>query len=161
MGTAPGFESELAKAYPGLIYDLQPHRIISKFIEAGSILAGAAVSRGPTDKNKIVRGGTTVFGIAVRDHIEGQNSAFAVGDNIRYNPNNGDIAPVMVKGWVWVTSVSGTGVPGDPVWSDDTTGEIGIGTPGIGQTAIANASLQNTITGGAQMALIRLRGNTN
>jgi hypothetical protein len=128
----------MAHGLPGLIaYDFGQADIISRLAE-GSIEFGRVVSRGTDPDNQVVPGGSSPFGITVRDVAREVNSS---GDAVY---DDEDVAAVMKRGPIWIKSAD-AGVPGDRLNYNTTTGAIGVGAPGAGEKSIPGARLETTV----------------
>lgn len=154
------YETRMKKGYPGLIYDLNPHDIVSKSADGAGIKAGYVVSRGTKDDQVVAGGALTGFGIAVRDPVMGANPE---GGSANLSYEDKDTVPVMTKGYIWVESQTDPVSPGDPVKYVDASGIIGFGAPGSGESALTNAFAETSlaVAGSPDLVLVRFLGNTN
>jgi hypothetical protein len=136
----------------------------TKICQSASIGFGLAVSQGSIDRGALLGAGTTqVIGISCHDvtlpAIDGPD-AYILGDNMG----------VAVRGDWWVPIVAGDSpdvIPGDTVYCDNTTGNLG-SAGGGGKTKIDNARWMTSVingivpgTGvGISLAVVRLGVST-
>lgn len=149
MSVQTTYTATIPKAYAGLVADNNPYRIITKICETvAGIPYGRKVSRGTSDDQAVIGGATGHLGIAVRVHNQ-ENTLGTESQTYRET----DAMAILQEGSVFLY-VTTAGSPGDPLYSVDADGTIGAGAPGAGQTAIAGATLEETLAG-AGLALCR------
>ncbi len=148
MSVQTTYTATIPKAYAGLVADNNPSRIITKQCESTNIPYGRKVSRGTSDDQAVLGGATGHLGIAVRVH----NQENPLGSTTtQYNQK--DTMAILQEGSVYLY-VENAAADGTALYSIDADGKIGAGTPGAGQTAIAGATLEETLSA-AGLALCR------
>lgn len=146
MSAQTTYSATMAVAYEGMLADLEPKEVVSKVAEGSAIGFGLAVNQGTSD-NEAELGGTAVIGITVRS-LDRESSPSVV-QYAQY-----ETMAVLKRGYIWV-AIENTGAPGDVLYSDDTTGAIGTGAPGAGQTALSG-TLESTVASAGDLGLIRV-----
>ena len=129
---------------PGMPASSSGWDVDTKICQSASIGFGLAVSQGSVDRGAVLGAGTTqVLGITCHDvtlpAIDGAD-VYVNGDNMG----------VAVRGDWWVSIVSGDSpdvVPGDAVYADNVTGNLG-SAGGGGKTKIENARWMTSIQTG-------------
>jgi hypothetical protein len=148
MSAQTTYSSTIDAAYAGLVADLEPKEVVSKACESATIGFGLAVNQGTADEQAVL-GGTSVIGITVRSlDREGTSTA------VQYSQY--EAMGVLREGYIWV-EIENTGSPGDALYTDDVTGEIGAGAPGAGETALPNSTLETTVSSAGDLGLIRVK----
>jgi hypothetical protein len=84
-----------------------------------------------------------ILGISVRA-VDKENEIYEIGETVPFLEAGSVVVPIM-----------STGSPGDPLFFDNTTGEIYVGTPGPNQTTL-DAVLKETVSTPGDLALIRI-----
>lgn len=150
MSAQTSYSQNAPAGLPGLVaHDFGQADIISRLAE-GDIEFGRVVSRGTDPDNQVVPGNgvTTVMGLSVRDLAREVDNN---GDSLYVDES---VAAVMKKGYMWVT-VLDAGAPDDALYFVNATGEIGVGAPGAGQTALTGVNLETTV-GAGELAIVRV-----
>lgn len=140
-----------ARAFAGQLADINLSRdAISQ--PAGAVIPfGVVVQRSATTGIVTVGGDALGIGVALRD-LTRENGL----GNVDPTYVEFDTVVVLREGYVYV-AIAGTGNIGAAIFYDDTTGAIGVGTAGAGETQITNATLEEVVTVTGEIAKIRLQ----
>jgi len=148
QGVQTSYENKMAKAYPGLIADLEPKVIRSKAAE-GNVAFGLAVELGtdPEKQVKVAEGGAAT-GISVRDLAhENDSSGVAL-----YSDE--EAVAYMQEGFIYC-SIDGTGNVGDGLTYVTTSGQLS--TAAVDGTHIAiRAQLEEACAVSGDICLVRV-----
>ena len=163
MSVQTAYTKNIDNAYPGLIsYDFGTLDSVS-MNAAGEIPFGVFCQRDATsgDEGRVLVGVTTGAGIARLAGISGRsminqnavNSGFPVSGNAKATSYaEGEMAQIVVQGYVWMTATGGAIATGAAVEADGTTGAL-VNTGGI---VVPGASV---VQGAAQDGLALVRFN--
>ncbi|NIV93801.1 hypothetical protein GWN42_13630 [candidate division KSB1 bacterium] len=150
MSVQTTYDLNQPNAYSGLFADMNPKLVITKMAEGGDIPFGRVVSRGTGDNQCVIGGDGSPIGITGRDLGREGVQTTGVLDYFEDEP-----AAIMQFGYMFVEIKSASGDPGDPLYYDNATGEIYVGTAGAGYTQLA-ATLEETVSAVDQIALIKV-----
>lgn len=143
------YSQYMGKAYAGMIADVQyDNHIESKLVQTAAIEPGFVVSRGTDKAKQVVTGGIAPLGVVVRSMDQENNAS----GNIEYAI--ADAVGVMTSGSIWVNIVN-TGVPGDAICYNTTTGAVSAGEAGTGQLQL-NGTLETVVSSAGGLGRIKL-----
>ena len=158
MSAQETYDLNMSKGYSGQVANIAKSDIVTAIVAAGqSLIPGIFVQRtesvegDPTSFNKganyvvSVGGGVAAdnLGVAIRDlGREGAPNTSVI------NYTEADQFPVMRAGYVYMTIPAG-GDHGEPIFFNNTTGVINVGTAPVGSSTIDGARLEVTTAAGA------------
>lgn len=130
----------LANGVVGEFYDNSPKKVDTYILESGAVdnVVGHAYTSTSEGVAVAGGGGTGLFvGLLVNPK---QYANFNIGLGATNLVANSTQASLSKMGRVWA-NVGSAGIVGDSIYFDNTTGALGVGTAGAGQTQIENCKI--------------------
>lgn len=146
----PSYTQYMRPAYAGMIADMSPQEIVSKFVQtAGGMGFGVVACQGTADNQVVVSAATIAFiGVSILDPARAPTSIPTTANQYE----NGALAAIMLRGTVWV--VAGVTITaGASAGYTPATGAFVLSTT-AGATAIFNGKYDTSAASGA---LVKLR----
>lgn len=150
MSAQTSYSINHSRAFEGQLADINLNRDTISEPAGGVIPFGVVVQRNATTRVVTVGGDALGIGIALRD-LEQENGLL----NVDPTYTLGDAVAILREGYVYV-ALAGTGNIGAAIFYEDADGTLGIGTAGVGQTQIINATLEEVVAVTGEIAKIRL-----
>lgn len=144
------YNETMRQAVAGMIADMSPQTIVSRFVEGSAGLAFGAVAVQGTADNQVTKAaaGAAFVGIAVLDPTRITATPPASVDQYQ----EGHMASILLQGTIWVTAGAAVKA-GDAAYFVPATGVIT--NVATGNTAIPNARFDTSAASGA-LAKLRL-----
>lgn len=128
----------LANGVVGEFYDNSPKKVDTYILESGSVDNVVGHAYTSSSEGVAVAGGNGIFAGLLVNPKQYANYNISLGaTNV---VANGVQASLSKMGRVWA-DVGSAGIVGDSIFFDNTTGALGVGTAGAGQTQIENCKI--------------------